>query len=130
MENSTNMSVLNQPGNYSFQSTAQLIPVNGWFFFTMAVSFAGSILLILLLASSFKQTHPITGSRLLLVQLLFLELFLIGISSPIQTVIAYNRLMQQPVHLDCSVFLLVHSCSYLHGKLEHFCHGVESLHRN
>ena len=109
MENSTNISALNQPRKYSFQSTAQLTSVNGWFFFTMAVSFGGSILLILLLASSFKQTHPITGSRLLLVQLLSLELFLIGVSFPIQTMIAYNRLMEQPVYLDCSVFLLVHS---------------------
>ena len=107
--NSSSHSVVFTPVN----STAFFfVSAHPWFVFTVTVSFCGSVLLVILLASSFRQNAQITrshGSRILLVQLMFLELILIAITAPIQYITSYYRLTQHPVTIECSGLLLVHS---------------------
>ena len=91
------------PGlNYSNMTPADVAEdpppeqVYAWFGFIMVVSCGGSLLLVLLLISSCLQSNSSSGSRVLLVHLMLIQLFLLGLSYPIQNVTSYRRLMGLP----------------------------------
>ena len=97
-------------------STAQLTTIHSWCILSIVICFSGSFLLILLLVTSFLHRHrPAihnSSARYLLIHLLSLELFLLLISHPLQTVLSHVR-MTQPLltslSLPCRGIVLVHA---------------------
>ncbi|OQV23083.1 hypothetical protein BV898_03129 [Hypsibius exemplaris] len=82
----------------------------GWFGFSVICCFIGSTSLLLLLATSFHVKRLRTGSNLLVIHLVLIDLLNCGISFPINIITTYQALTidghpSHPVRLDCRHFL-------------------------
>ncbi|OQV24701.1 hypothetical protein BV898_01293 [Hypsibius exemplaris] len=58
------------------------VSADGWFVFSILCSSFGSALLILLLVTSFHRKHLHTGSNILVIHLMCIDLLMRGIFSP------------------------------------------------
>ena len=88
-----------------------------WFIVTTLISFIGALLLIILLVSSVQQKEHRTGTRILIVHLMLLQLLLLGFTYPVVNIQSYFAVLDgvnittvthRPlIHCPSAMFLLI-----------------------
>ncbi|OQV16762.1 hypothetical protein BV898_09119 [Hypsibius exemplaris] len=89
----------NNPANAT--NIIQRVASDSWFIFTVLVSFSGSLLLVLLLLTSFRRRELRSGARVLIIHLMVMQLLICSVLSPVQTIATYETLLAHHIRLDC-----------------------------
>ncbi|OQV17404.1 hypothetical protein BV898_08507 [Hypsibius exemplaris] len=79
--------------------------VNGWLALSTVCTLMGSGCLLLLMATSFRRTRLHSGANVLVINLMVMELFICGISTPIQLITTYAGLTRGHIHIDCHLWM-------------------------
>ena len=105
--NSSVNSVSTANHSSSLINAAVTVTFYTWFGCTLAISIISTLILLLLLASSFRLKTLRTGSRILLIHLMFIQLLICGIIFPVQTVVTQQAITKTlPPYLSCRPFML------------------------
>ena len=105
------------------------LTVVGWYTLCMSVSAFGSLMLILLLTTVCRGAHgKLSGSGVLIVHLMAIQLLHCAVFFPILFTDSFTALMPgvEGLHLNCPVFLLLHIGTI---QTEHWASLVLALNR-
>ena len=99
------------PSNNSL-AASKLVAFYTWFGFTLTVCLVASVILLLLLASSLHQNSLHTGSRLLLMHLMFIQLVICALFNTAQAALSYEAVIKKTQPIDCRLFTLFYLSVY------------------
>lgn len=85
------------------------VSIDGWLTFSITVSIGGSLLLVLLLVTSFYHEKLHTGSRILIIHLMVMHLLICAIYYPLLNISSYMVLRGQIISIHCQPILLLHN---------------------
>ena len=104
--------MLEEQNQYRSQSGNMGPYFYSWFSCHLAISIAASTLLLLLLASSFYQQNLHTGSHILIMHLMFIQLIICAVLSPIHAAVSHQTVIENAPRIDCHPFMLIYIVCY------------------